>query len=143
SGDLARIDFAQYIRSLAADLFRSYGVSSGAITLKINAGDVLLGIDRAIPCGLIVNELVSNSLKHAFPAGKKGEIQINLRSDNDNGFTLTLSDNGVGFPKDLDFRNAETLGLQLVITLVKQIEGTIELDRSGGTEFKITFARYK
>ncbi len=143
SGDLARIDFAQYIRSLAADLFRSYEVSSGAITLKINAGDVLLGIDRAIPCGLIVNELVSNSLKHAFPAGKKGEIQINLRSDNDNGFTLTLSDNGVGFPKDLDFRNAETLGLQLVITLVKQLKGTIELDRSSGTEFKITFARYK
>jgi two-component sensor histidine kinase len=89
---------------------------------------------------LIINELISNSLKHAFPAGKEGEIRINLRSDNDNKFTLIISDNGVGFPKDLDFRNTETLGLQLVMTLVKQLRGTIELDRSSETEFKITFA---
>jgi PAS domain S-box-containing protein len=137
SENLSMIDFAEYIRSLASNLFRSYRANSSAITLKIHTGDVLLGIDTAVPCGLIINELISNSLKHAFPAGKEGEIRINLRSDNGT-FTLIISDNGVGFPKDLDFRNAETLGLQLVTALVKQLKGTIELDRSGGTEFKIT-----
>jgi len=140
SKDLSRIDFAEYIRSLTASLFRSYGVSPGAITLKINGDDVLLGIDTAIPCALIINELISNSLKHAFPARKEGKIRITLRSDNDDKFTLIISDNGVGFSKDLDFRNTETLGLQLVMTLVQQLKGTIELDRSSGTEFKITFA---
>jgi len=140
SKDLSRIDFAEYIQNLAGCLFRSYGVIPGVITLKINAGDVLLGIDTAIPCALIINELISNSLKHAFPAGsKESEIRISLRSDNDNKFTLIISDNGVGFPKDLHFRNTETLGLQLVMTFVKQLRGTIELDESGGTEFKITF----
>ena len=139
SKDLARIDFAEYIRDLVAHLFRSYGVDSEVIALKINVEDVILGIDTAIPCGLIINELVSNSLKHAFPAGKKGEICIDLRSDNNNKFTLTVSDNGIGFPRDLDFRKTETLGLQLVITLVEQLGGTIELYRNGGTEFKIKF----
>ncbi|MBW1675579.1 MAG: GAF domain-containing protein, partial [Deltaproteobacteria bacterium] len=140
SKDLSRIDFAEYIRSLATSLFRSYGVSPDAIILKINGDDVLLGIDTAIPCALIINELISNSLKHAFTASKEGEIRINLRSDNDDKFILIISDNGVGFPKDLDFENAETLGLQLVITLAKQLKGTIELDTNNGTEFKITFA---
>ena len=125
-------------------MFRSHGVDPDAITLKIDAGDVSLGIDAAIPCGLIINELVSNSLEHAFPAGKargdrESEIRINLHAD-DNKLTLTVSDNGVGLPGDLDFRNTESLGLHLVNTLTRQLEGTIELDRSGGTAFEITFA---
>ena len=105
--------------------------------------DVFLGIDTAVPCGLILNELVSNSLKHAFPGGREGEIRIELRLDDDKKFTLMVSDNGVGIPKDLDFRNTESLGLQLVDTLVNQLEGTIELDRSGGTAFKTTFTELK
>jgi two-component sensor histidine kinase len=94
----------------------------------------------AIPCGLIINELVSNSLKHAFPAGREGEIRIELRADDEGKCILMVSDNGVSFPEGLDFRDAGTLGLQLVNTLVSQLEGTIELDRSRGMAFKITFA---
>ena len=143
SEDLARIDFAEYTRKLTTSLFHSYAVYPETITLEIKADDVFLCIDNAVPCGLIINELVSNSLKYAFPGGKKGEIRVELRSDKNphagNKFTLMVSDNGAGFPKDLDFRNTETLGLQLVMTLVKQIKGTIELDRDGKTEFKITF----
>ncbi|MCJ7617787.1 MAG: AAA family ATPase [Desulfobacterales bacterium] len=137
SENLSMINFAEYIQSLAGNLFRSYRAGSSVVTLKIHTGDVLVGIDTAIPYGLIINELISNSLKYAFPAGKEGEICVNLHSDNGT-LTLIISDNGVGFPKDLDFRNTETLGLQLVIGLVGQLKGTIELDRSGGTEFKIT-----
>jgi PAS domain S-box-containing protein len=140
SPDLARIDFGEYIRSLANSLFRSYGINTNVIKLKIKVGDVLLGVDTAIPCGLIINELVSNSLKHAFPDGKAGEIRIELRSGDHGKFSLMVSDNGIGLPKYMDFRNTESLGLQLINTLVEQLEGTIELDRSGGTTFKIIFA---
>ena len=139
SQDLARIDLAEYIQSLTNYLFRSYGADSNVITLKINADDILLDIDTAIPCGLIINELVSNSLKHAFSGGREGEICIELRADDDGRSTLIVSDNGVGFPEDLDFRNTESLGLQLVNMLTRQLEGTIELDRSDGTAVKITF----
>jgi two-component sensor histidine kinase len=143
SKDLARVDFAKYIRSLASYLCRSYGVNTNVIQLKTNLHDVFLGVDTAIPCGLILNELVSNSLKHAFPEGREGEIRIELRLDGNDKFTLMVSDNGVGLLEDLDFRNTESLGLQLVNTLVNQLEGTIELDRRGGTTFKITFAEIK
>ncbi len=140
SQDLARVDFAKYVRSLVNHLFRSYGVNSNVIRLKVNVGDISLGVDTAIPCGLIINELVSNSLKHAFPDGREGEIHIELRSD-DGGCTLMIGDNGVGFPKGLEFRRVGTLGLQLVNTLVNQLEGTMELDRSSGTAFTIGFTQ--
>jgi PAS domain S-box-containing protein len=138
SQDLARVDFAEYVRNLANHLFRSYGGNTNVIQLRLNVNDVFLGVDTAIPCGLIINELVSNSLKHAFPEGRAGEIRIELRAD-DGQLTLMVSDNGVGFLEDLDFRDTASLGLQLVNMLVEQLEGTIELDRSGGTAFKITF----
>ncbi|MFH1926809.1 MAG: ATP-binding protein [Chloroflexota bacterium] len=142
------IDFAAYIKALATQLFHSCGVNQDTITLKINADDVVLSVDTAIPCGLIINELVSNSLRHALSAGRacseqsesKGEIRIDLHSHDDK-LTLIVSDNGIGFPQDLDFRNTESLGLRLVGMLTRQLEGTIELDRSGGTTFKIAFAR--
>ncbi|MBE0517503.1 MAG: PAS domain S-box protein, partial [Methanophagales archaeon] len=134
--DLGKIDIAEYIRELVTDLFHSYGVEPDGVKLKIDVHEVLLGVNTAISCGLIINELVSNSLKHAFPDGKEGTIRIELfRSVNENTFTLIVCDNGVSFPEDLDFRNTETLGLQLVIMLVKKLKGTIELDRSRGTEF--------
>ncbi|GAI89221.1 unnamed protein product, partial [marine sediment metagenome] len=120
SKDLARIDFAEYVRSLIADLFRSYKADYGLITLKTNIDNVFLGIDTAIPCGLIINELISNSLKYAFPEGGQGEIRIELHPEKEGKFTLIVSDSGVGFPKDLDFRNTESLGLQLACTLVDQ-----------------------
>lgn len=142
SKDLARIDFAEYVRSLIADLFRSYKADYDLITLKTNIDDVFLGIDTAIPCGLIINELVSNSLKYAFGDGQ-GEIRIDLHSEKEGKFTLIVSDSGVGFPEDLDFRNTESLGLQLACTLVDQLQGTIGLDRTGGTKFKIAFTEPK
>jgi two-component sensor histidine kinase len=141
SKDLVKLDLVEYIRNLAAYLFRSYGVDSYAISLQIEVDNVSLGIDTAIPCGLIINELVSNSLKHAFPASREGEIRIAFRSGRDNQFTLIVSDNGAGLPRDLDFLKTESLGLQLVNMLVHQLEGAIELDRSGGTAFKITFEK--
>jgi len=143
SKELARIDFAGYIRSLVADSFRSYKANSHLITLKTNIDDVLLGIDTAISCGLIISELASNSLKYASPAGRQGTIHVDFHLGEEGKFTLIVGDNGVGFPKDLDFRNTESLGLRLTLTLVDQLEGTIELDRSGGTEFKVTFTQKK
>jgi two-component sensor histidine kinase len=92
----------------------------------------------AIPCGLIINELVSNCLKHAFPGGERGEIYIDLSSDHDQ-IILTVGDNGGAFPKGLDFRNTESLGLQLVLSLIEQLEGAIELHSDGKTEFRIAF----
>jgi len=139
SEDLARVDFGRYIRDLARGLYRSYGVDPDAVRLTVDVGDVSLALDTAIPCGLMVNELVSNCFKHAFSEGNGGEILIRLRSDEER-YTLVVRDNGIGFPEDLDFRNTETLGLQLVNSLADQLGGTIELDRSDGTEFRITLA---
>jgi len=143
SKDLARIDFTEYIGGLVANLFHSYRANSDLITLETSIEEVFLGVDTAIPCGLIIDELVSNSLKYAFTEGRKGRIQIDLHSDKEGEFTLIVSDDGVGLPRDLDFRKTESLGLQLVCTLVDQLEGTIELDRSGGSTFKINFAEPK
>jgi PAS domain S-box-containing protein len=139
SKDLANIDVAEYIQNLSSNLFRSY--SAGRISLKTQVDDILLGIDTAIPCGLIINELVSNSLKHAFP-DKQGEIVVNLHRD-DGKLTLIVRDNGVGFPEHVDFRNTDSLGLQLVCTLTDQLDGEVELSRAGGTEFRITFGEIK
>jgi two-component sensor histidine kinase len=145
SEDLSRINLGEYIQNLGVYLFQSYGVKSDDIALKVNVDNISLGVDKAINCGLIINELVSNSLKHAFPRRKKGTIRIALSSHNDTGdstrrsYTLSINDNGVGFPKDLDFRNTKSLGLQLVITLVKRIKGAIKLNRNNGTEFRIVF----
>ncbi len=138
SKDMEKIDFGGYVRDLTNYLFQSYRINSNAVKLSIDADSVLLSMDTAIPCGFIINELITNSLKHAFPRGKKGEINVNFHSDN-NTLTLDISDNGVGIPKDLDLQDTDSLGLKLVTTLVEQIDGAIELNRAGGTEFKITF----
>lgn len=153
SMDLARIDFAGYVRELADYLFRMYGANSHNIKLEVNVDDVPLDIDTAIPCGLIINELVSNSLKYGFPAETEkrkpesqrarepeGEIRVGLCAGNDGKLILTVSDNGIGFPEDLDFQDTDSLGLQLVNTLTGQLEGDIQLDRKAGTTFNITFA---
>jgi len=140
SKDLLNIDFAEYIKELTDGLVRSYGIDASKIAIKINVKGVSLGINLAIPCGLLVNELISNSLKHAFPKGRRGEIKVSLRPTEKGRIELIIGDNGVGLPKDLDFRKTKSLGLQLVNTLVKdQLDGEIELDRSAGTKFEIKF----
>lgn len=139
SEGLTGIDFAEYIRNLTAYLFRLYEVNAKAISLKIDAEKVFLDVSTAISCGLILTELLSNALKYAFPAGREGEIFIDLRSHSNERIKLSVSDNGIGLPKDLDFRNTDSLGLQLVCALTDQLRGTIELERSAGTAFVITF----
>jgi two-component sensor histidine kinase len=150
SEDLAHVDFNEYIRDLTKGLFRSYRAGTDKIVFRADLEDALIGIDTAIPCGLIVNELVSNALKHAFPGGRKGEIQIGFRRigdlesgiqhENSEMFELKVRDNGIGMPQDMDFRNTESLGLRLVSTLSEnQLQGAIHLTGRGGTEFQIRF----
>ena len=140
SPHLARIVPADYINSLVTHLFRAYGAVARGIRHQVEAGDVTLSLDSAIPCGLIINELVSNSLKHAFPADQGGEICVSLHENEEHKLVLTVSDSGIGLPDDFDFRNTKSLGLQLVMMLVRQFEGRIELDGREGTKFTITFA---
>ncbi len=136
SKDFTRVDVANYIRGLTNHLFTTYGISKEAIGLKINIKNIILGINTAIPCGLIINELVSNSLKHAFPNGKKGEIQISMRPLNGNEVELTVRDNGVGMPEDVDFNNTKSLGLYLVNILAKdQLNGEVKIDKKEGTGY--------
>lgn len=139
SEDLANIDFGQYIPDLINHLFDTYKVKRNAVTLRTKVDKILLEIDTAIPCGLIVNELVSNSLKYAFPKNHKGKIQIEFYANNDETLTLIVRDNGIGIPEKLDIETTSSLGLTLVQGLVDQLEGTLELNRSQGTEFRITF----
>jgi len=141
TNDLARIDFSSYIHDLTAYLFRSYGVPA-TIQRKIDSGRVQLNIDTAIPCGLIVHELVSNALKYAFPDGGPGEIQIRLAGENGR-YLLTVSDNGIGLPKEIDFRRVESLGMRLVNTLTNQLDGKVELENQNGTTFHIWFSQIR
>ncbi len=138
SKDLARIDFSDYAKKLTTHLFSVYSPVSGNIGLKLEVEEIYFDINTAIPCGLIINELVTNSLKHAFPEGEPGEICVKI-DDNLDKYTVIVKDSGKGFPGDVDFLIAETLGMQLVTDLVKQLNGTIRLDRRNGTKFKITF----
>jgi len=139
--NLSRIRFAEYAQDLINHLHRSYSSTSQRVDLQVRDRNIWLTIDTAVPCGLIVNELVSNALKHAFSTIETGGIiEVDLVNDCDRQFTLTIRDNGIGFPKDLDFRNTESLGLELVCTLTEQLRGTIELERGGGTTFTIRFA---
>ena len=142
SKDLTRVDFAEYTQGLTTHLFSSYGINTNVIKPHIDIKDVSLDINTAIPCSLIINELVSNSLKHAFPGEKKGEIKIAMHTINKNEIELIISDNGVGLPKGMDFRKTESLGLHLVNLLAEdQLHGDIKLDRTKGTSFNIRFRR--
>ena len=132
------INTSDYIQSLVHDLFKTHTIEESKIKPIIEVDDAKLNIKTAAPCGLIINEILSNCLKHAFPRERKGEIYISLKANN-GLFKLTISDTGIGFPGNLDFRNTESLGLKLVNSLTHQIDGNIELDRSQGTKFKITF----
>jgi ligand-binding sensor domain-containing protein/two-component sensor histidine kinase len=143
SQDLGRIDFKDYVQRLITDLFRSYAVNQSVIKLTININNVFISIDTAVPCGLIVNELVSNSLKYAFPhyeeKNKEGLITISFNRNGNNELILEVSDNGVGISGDFELKKQQSLGLQLVDTLVSQLEGTIDNDFSSGTAYKIKF----
>ena len=142
STDLAHINFEMYINKLVSYLFHSYNVNRRIIKTEILADSVSLNIDTAMPLSLIVNELVSNSLKYAFPNGKEGKIKVELRKE-DKMFRLVVADDGIGLPEDFEFEDTETLGLQLINSLTMQIDGEIEVDLSRGTKFKIKFRELK
>jgi len=141
--DLASINFKDYITAIARELVRAYfPTKPDKVALKFELEDVSLGIDSAIPLGLVFNELITNSLKHAFPKSKKGEIRVSLHVRDEHEIELVVSDNGIGIPKDLDYRTDETYGLYLVAGLVeKQLQGKIKISGKpvAGTEIKITF----
>jgi len=139
SENLTQVDFGEYIHNLARHLFLVYGVKPDAVRLEVDARDVFLNINTSIPCGLIANELISNALKHAFQGREKGRVHIVLRPENRRMFRFVVSDDGVGLPEDVEARNAGSLGLQLVAMLVEQLQGKMEVDRRGGTTFRILF----
>ena len=140
SRSLSQINFPEYIRQLAAHLFQSYGVSADRIHLRTNLDGLSLTLDAAMPCGLIINELVSNSLKYAFPDGRQGEVRIDLHGLSDGTTRLIVADNGVGLKADVDWTNTRSLGLRLVRTLAQQLGAQIEINTSRGMEVRLAFA---
>lgn len=141
SKNLAQINFIEYISDLVRHLYHSFSVSQDRIKFKLEGDGILLDIDTAIPCGLIVNELVSNSIKYAFPNGNVGEIKIILDTLNEHYYKLTIGDDGVGLPKTFDLKKSTTLGLKLVNTLVDQLGGKIEVSQDAGVRFEIIFLK--
>lgn len=141
SDSLAKIYFPEYVYKLTTDLVRSYSNTPAAIQLQVDVADVDLDVDTIIPCGLIINELVSNAIKYAFPHQKEQTIEICFHSTPTNQYQLTVTDNGIGLPPEFDFRNTTSLGLQLVCSLAHQLQGTIAVDCTSGTSFSITFAK--
>jgi two-component sensor histidine kinase len=139
SDNLARLEFGTYLQKITRDLIAFYKVDTQKIKVRSNIHSAFLDITQAVPCGLIVNELVTNCLKHAFVDGRPGLIQASLETKGDR-IVLTVADNGVGLPKDLDPYQPASMGLQLVNLLVDQIEGTLAIDRNQGTRVSIMFA---
>ena len=137
--DLSKIDFAAYLQSLASFLFQFFKVDPEQVRLETDLEDVRLDINTAVPCGLLVNELVSNALKHAFPDGRRGTVWIKLRREKDGTLKLRVADDGVGLPKGFDYRSSESFGLQIAHLLIEQLEGTIAVEGKKGTAFCITF----
>jgi two-component sensor histidine kinase len=137
SADFASINFKEYIQSLVSYLLSYYSTTNITVDVDVEK-DTILNMDTAVPCGLIINELVTNSIKFAFPGGKPGKIYIQLKPD-DGSLILIIGDNGIGLPDGTDFENSQKLGLQLVKTLTDQLEGTIQYNGENGAEFEIKF----
>jgi PAS domain S-box-containing protein len=139
SKDLAHVNFEDYIRMLASGVFQAQSRIGQPITYAVEAGQIHLNVDTSVPCGLIVNELMTNALKHAFPDGRPGNILVSLQNITEDRLELNVSDDGVGLPPELDPRKTTTLGLDLVFTLADQLDAEVTVDRSPGTNFKFTF----
>ena len=140
SRDLSRIDLKEYIDDLAAHLVQGYQVLPERISLDLDTDSVCVLIDTAVPCGLVLSELISNALKHAFPGGAKGQISIRLHQAEDETITLEVSDNGIGVPGDLHFRTSDSLGLQTVVSIVEhQLQGQLSIETDRGVAWQIRF----
>jgi two-component sensor histidine kinase len=143
SPNLTRINFYDYTKSQISDLSYSYAVDQSKITFVIEIEEITLNIETALPIGLIISEIVSNSIKYAFPNNIKGEIFIGLKLSDDGEFELRVRDNGIGLPEGMELNNLDSLGLKLVTNLVNQIDGKIEIDSINGVDFKIKFRELK
>lgn len=143
SEDFLKIELSQYIPNLVASLFSSYAIHADLVQFKTSVDGVSLDIDTAIPCGLIINELISNALKYAFSKTEAGEIYVEFRKHETGQISLICRDNGIGIPKEFDLHNSRSLGLTLVKDLVEQLEGSMTIDRCSGTTFEITFPEKK
>ena len=145
AADLAQIDFGGYVENLASELFAAYRTNAQHIALKIEIDDVFFEVKQAIPCGLLINELMSNALKYAFPAGWErpgeadNEIRVALSLQEDGQYVLIVGDNGAGLPPDFTFPTEDTLGMFLIDTFAEQLEGTVEWHNENGTTCTIVF----
>jgi two-component sensor histidine kinase len=138
TGDLGRFDLAQYIPTLSTQLLHAYGVEPQRVAVRLDLAEVTLPLDMAVPCGLILHELLSNALQHAFSDEQTGTITVTLTHEADR-VTLRVQDNGRGLPTDFDVHHTASLGLQLVGALAEQLDGTMTLERTEGTAFTVTF----
>lgn len=138
SEDLAVVDFSKYVRRIVEHLFLSYGVDH-QIRLHAELDAVCLELDDALPCALLISEIISNSLKHGFPELREGEVRILLRNEAAGGVSLVLADNGVGLPEQMDWPTSRSLGLRLVRALAEQLHARLEIRRHGGTEVRLAF----
>lgn len=138
--DFSHVNFTEYVVNLSKNLMRSYDLSQRKVQFESQVENVHLNLDQSIPCGLIINELVSNALKYAFRKKKKGIITLKIREKEGN-VSIILADDGDGMPKDFNYKKTDSLGLQLVVTLAEQLNGTIKLERKNGTKFTITFPK--
>ncbi|WP_394846452.1 CHASE domain-containing protein [Pendulispora brunnea] len=140
SKDYSRVPFSEYARSLATNVFRATGGAFASVTLELAIDDLALAVDRAIPCGLVLNELITNALKHGFRDGRQGTIRVELAKLDMGRLRLAVKDNGIGLPRDLDIRKSDSLGLQLICTLSEQLDAELEVNGAGGASFQLTFA---
>lgn len=139
SGNLGRIDLAVYVSALCAHLFRAYGIDASRIQLSLNVFNASLDLERAVPLGLITNELVSNALKYAFPDGRSGSIRVDFAVDSNHTYQLSIADDGIGLPEPFDLNQLKSLGLQLTRDLIQQLSGSLKIVYAPGTEFRISF----
>jgi hypothetical protein len=140
SKDLSHLDLKDYVKDIVNNLLINFQTGYGKISLHLDLQSVIVNIDTAMPCGLLINELVSNALKYAFPGGRHGTISIFLSSTEDSGIELRVADDGVGLPPELDVWNTDSLGLKLVLNLAQnQLQGKLAVRRDQGTEFRLLF----
>jgi len=137
SSSLSQIDYGEYLKVILLDVFDSYNVDKN-VSLRVNADKALIDLQQAVPCTLIVNEMLSNAFKHAFPGGRKGQIEIGFRTEEGN-YILSYSDDGVGIPEGMTFERTESLGMSLIAGLSRQLRGEIKIGRKGGTQYTLTF----
>lgn len=139
--DLARVSFGEYVRDLANNILTSYALPARSVRVRLDIDDLSLSLDHAVPCGLILNELMSNCLKHAFPVGHSGTISVGFHAEGEEELCLVVRDDGVGVPADVDLGRTSSLGWRLVRALVEQLGGVVQCQTAGGTSVEIRFAR--